>query len=439
MSRLSALTRHGALASGVALACAALVAGAAAPAALAAPSGVHAASRPAGQSAGNPSDITFSLLAATAKGPDNRLKYVYDNIAPGSVIHDYVALVNRSTGAAFSVYGSDATGTTLSNALTFDLPNQKPTDIGSWVTFKQNNSKNLSMVIGAKQGILTPFTISVPSFATPGDHTGAVIAAIALPRTDSKGHGVIVYQRIAVPIELRVTGRLHAGLRAQSVSAGFNNTLNPFASGSVRVTFTVANTGNVRMAGVARVAVTGGFGQVSVIRPPKLPVVLPGDSVQVTATLPGLYPAGPMDAHVSVTPAIAPGATATGLKAPGLSQEVAGLFAVPWALLGLIVLLAGAGAGVWYYLRWRRRQNEAVVTEAIARARRDTARTLLGARSGAGSAGGAATVPDSAPEASSSAQALAGSTDSSGSADGQDGQDSASGPGTDGPAEGTTE
>ena len=50
-----------------------------------------------------------------------------------------------------------------------------------------------------------------------------------------------------MPIELRVTGPLRAGLQVESISTGFNDPLNPFGTGSATVSYTVHNTGNVRL------------------------------------------------------------------------------------------------------------------------------------------------------------------------------------------------
>jgi hypothetical protein len=61
---------------------------------------------------------------------------------------------------------------------------------------------------------------------------------------------------------------------------------------------------------------------------------------------------------------------------------------VPWSLIGLILLLAAIGVGVWYALRWRRRTHRAEVAAAAAKARRDTERRLLGKTASANGNGG---------------------------------------------------
>jgi len=399
------------LASGL-LAAVAMVAGIAAPAlaATAAPGHSAAPNLPAraqavtagqaAQRAGSPAgstpsdEVLFSLLPANATKPDGRLRFSYGNVTPGSVITDHVALINRGSEAAYTLYGTDATGTTLKNTLTFLQSGQQPKDIGSWVHFQPSGAATLHEVLAANQGLLLTFTIDVPGDATPGDHTGAVIAAFELPRLIRGGRAVYLYQRIAVPIELRVTGALNPGLRVESVSTSFNDPINPIGTGSATVSFSVVNTGNVRITGTDWLTVTGPFGKKVHLNLPKLPVILPGDSVRVSGTASGLYPLGPMTATATVVPAFPSLLLAAGEKLPPVSQDSASLFAVPWALIVVILVLAGLGFGIRYYLRWRTRQQHEIVAEAVARARTDTARSILGGSGGTG--GGTGSAGDSA-------------------------------------------
>jgi hypothetical protein len=434
---------------------------AAAPGAVAAP---HAATTsppqpgPTGPAA-KPGQIIWSAAPASAQGLDHRSKFVYSDIAPGSVIHDYVAVVNRSLlSESFSIYATDATGTTPQNVLTWLKVGEKPKDLGRWETFQlgQQVTPDLSVIIGGQKGILVPFTIKVPAFATPGDHVGAVMAQVGIPRQSSNNTSVIVYNRIAVPIELRVKGPYHSGLAVGSVSTSFGNSLNPFGAGSANVSYTITNTGNVRLTGTGQVMVTGPFGMKAQANAPHLPVILPGDSVRLTAVASGLYPAGPFSAHVSVTPAWARDEQPVAGLPLARSQASASLFAVPWSLLGLILLLSAIGGGLWYLLRWRRQEQVAEVSEAVARARREAearvaARQPVGvsATGTDGSASAAAsTSPAQAPapgsaaaDDSAGASASAAGTTAAGSSGGGpgagSGDTSAAPPDADNPAPGS--
>ena len=350
-----------------------------------APSGVrapHQASAVTGsQPKPKPGQVTWSVLPATAKGPDHsRNLFSYGVVKPGATVVDHVEIVNRSKqSAAFSIYAADAIGTTLQDALLLEPPGTKSVDIGSWVTFP-GGARQLSTVIPAGKAIIESFTVNVPTLATPGDHTGGLIAAVGIPGKNSNGVAIVENYRIAVPVELRVSGALHASVQVQSISTGFSDPVNPFGTGSATISYSVVNAGNVRESGTQQVTVTGPFGQTATIKPPKLPTILPGDSVRVSVSVPGLYPDGPLNAHVTVTPAWPPRSLPIARQSP-IATGSASLFATPWSLIGFILLLVAIGVGVWQFLRWRRREHRAEIAAVAAKASRDTERRLLSDKS----------------------------------------------------------
>jgi hypothetical protein len=322
--------------------------------------------------------VTWSVFPATSTGQDpNRNDFNYGVVQAGSSISDHVEIVNRSkSSAAFSIYATDASGTTQSGALTLLPAGQKPTDIGAWANFP-GGAGQLSAVIPGNKAIIEPFTINVPRQATPGDHTGALIAAVGVPHLNSAGVMVVENYRIAVPIDIRVSGALKAGLQVSSISTGFSDSINPFGNGSADISYTVTNTGNVRQSATQLVTVTGPFGQSSFVRPANLAMVLPGDSIRVSVSVPGLFPDGSMTANVAVTPGWPPKTVRLPQNA-AVADGSASLFAIPWSLIGLVLLLIAAGVGVRFYFRYRGRMRRAELAAVAARARRDTERRLLG-------------------------------------------------------------
>jgi hypothetical protein len=418
-------TRFGrrAMAGGLLLALAGAAAAAAAGPAAAAPLSGTAALRQAtgaGTAASTPPSsplkITWSISPATATGPDKtRQRFNYGVLKPGATVIDHVEIANDSTqSAAFSIYGTDAAGTTAKGSLLLLAPQKKPTDIGSWVHFP-GGAAQLTTIINANTAIVVQFSVKVPPQATPGDHTGAVVAQVAIP---NKNGGITVTEnyRIAVPLELRVPGALSAALQVQSISTGFSDPLNPFGTGTATISYTVTNIGNVRQAGAQTVTVTGPFGQKVVVHQPQLPTILPGDSIRVTAQAPGLFPAGPMTAQVDVKAGWPTDTITLAHAAPEVTAN-ASLFAFPWTLLGLILLLVVIGVGVWFYLRWRGRLRRAELASVAARASRDTERRLLGGRAAAnGHAAAAKTAPASTEAAPAEATAPGGTPEGGGTA-----------------------
>jgi hypothetical protein len=389
---LPALKNRRALAGGLLLTAVAVTAAVAAPTASATPlapaapvsstaarSADHAIAIGRSEAGSPPGQIIFSAVGATPKGPDGRYEFVYNDIKPGTVIKDWVELFNRSSqSAAFEVYAADATGTTLGGSLIYDQGTQKPKDIGTWETFyaskAQPSATQASFVMGSGNGVIEPFTVTVPSFATPGDHTGGLVVQVGVPTVNAKGQRVTIYSRIALAIEVRVTGPLKEGVQIQSISTSVNNSVNPFGTGSAAISYSVANTGNVKISGTQLVNASGIFGSASV-KPPQLPTILPGDSVRVTTTVGGLYPAGPFTAKVTVTPSWPKSAPQESLSLLVVTAS-ASFFAFPWALIVLILLLAGLGYGTWRYLRWRVRQRAADMAAVATAAREDAARRL---------------------------------------------------------------
>jgi hypothetical protein len=363
---------------------------AAGPSAVAAPATAASGSQAAAIVAGPPSSghVSWSVLPATATGPDpSRLQFDYGTVAAGSTIVDHVEIANRSAqSAAFSVYATDATGTTPQGIITLLPAGAKPKDVGSWTSFP-GGAPQLSTVVPGGRAIIETFTIKVPRLATPGDHTGAMIAAVGVEPSSSSHSQVIENYRIGLPIEFRVPGPLHAGLQVQSISTGFSDPVNPFGTGTATVSYTIANTGNVRMAATPTVSVSGPFGQSKVVHPAKLPLILPGDAVRVTVSVPGLFPDGPMTVRVAANGGWPPQTAPLPGALPAANGQ-ASLFAFPWSLIGLILLLVAIGVGLWFYRRWRRRLHRAELAAVAARASRDTERRLAGRRAAANGHGG---------------------------------------------------
>jgi hypothetical protein len=400
--------------AGFLLVAAVIGAAATGPAAVAAPASPTAATAAgartqlAAGAVGTPSgQVTWSVVPATSTGPDpSRLDFSYGVVKAGSSIQDHVEIVNRSSqSAAFSIYATDASGTSPSGALLLLGSGQKSTDIGAWASFA-GGARQLSTIILGKQAIIVAFTLNVPRQATPGDHTGAMVAAVGVTRKNAAGENVVENYRIAVPLELRVPGVLHAGIQVQSISTGFSDPVNPFGSGSATISYTMTNTGNVRQSATPAVTITGPFGQSATVHPPKLPNILPGDSVRVSAVIPGLFPDGPMTAHVGVKSGWPAGTIPLADAAPEVTGN-ASLFAFPWSLLGLILLLAAIGVGIWFYLRWRGRLRRAELAAVAARARRDTERRLLGGKAAANGHADAANGDGTGPAKAAPAEATA--------------------------------
>ncbi|MFI9529969.1 WxL protein peptidoglycan domain-containing protein [Micromonospora rosaria] len=332
---------------------------------------------------GGDAPARWAVQPSGPQGPTGRNYFIYD-LAPGSTLTDHVGITNLSDRPlTFEVYGTDAY-TTTDGAFALLPAAQPATDVGSWVHLDR---RSWTVEPGKRADI--PFRLSVPANATPGDHAGGVIGAVTQARTTADGQQVLVDQRLAARVYLRVTGEIRPAVAVESVAVTYDNPVNPFGGGDLVVTYLLRNTGNVRVGGTGTVTVAGPFGwELARTAPVDLPDLLPGATFTVTERITGVPPAGRLTATVDLAP------TTTDTALPPVLRS-AGVWAPPWLLLAL--LAAGAG---WLGVRWWRRRRQRRST--------DPADPTTGAGSAspttaAGSGSPAATAPATAAGSGSTA------------------------------------
>lgn len=318
------------------------------------------------------SDITWGVQPATAQGPTGKPAFIFTNVTPGTRIKDFVGVTNDSKfPVTFAVYAADALNTPSGG---FDvLPaGKRSIGVGAWVTLARS-----SVTIPATTEVNIPFTLSVPVNATPGDHDGGIVAQVSASSTNTKGGKILVNRRVGVRIYLRVVGPLRPVLSVQHLSLGYHGTINPVASGSATVTYAVKNTGNVALAAAQSVTVTSMFGTLASGRPPPIVNLLPGQTLRFTVPLQGVAPAGPIDAHVTLTPSAPRGTTAlpttTLVPAPRVVRQSTGTWAFPWPQLVLFILFLGLLRTWRRRRRSRRSRLEKAVAAALEQGRREAA------------------------------------------------------------------
>jgi hypothetical protein len=201
-----------------------------------------------------------------------------------------------------------------------------------------------------------PITITVPEDASPGDHTGAVIAASDAISTGDDGEIVTLDRRTGTRLLVRVNGPLTPSLAITNLSTDYDSSMNPLG-GSATVTYDIENQGNVRLSGTTVVSVAGPFGLGEVVLPPQqFPELLPGERTSFSVELADVPAFGVANATVAVTP------EGDGVDVPPVSKTARSI-AVPVAvLLGLLfVLLAVLAARALKRHRERDAAGEVVV------------------------------------------------------------------------------
>ncbi len=288
--------------------------------------------------------LTFGVATSGPEGPDDRAAFGY-LLEPGAVIRDQVAVVNLGVAPlTVSLYAKDAINT---DAGAFDvLTAEKPSvDVGTWIELAK---KSVTVAPGSRK--IVKFTVRVPEDATPGDHVGGIVASLPVTSTDADSNQVAIDRRVGSRVYLRVTGDLAPALEIADVRAVYDGPSNPLAAGSTLITYTLTNTGNVRLGARQELTVRPLVGGPSfTAKPSGIVEVLPGNSFEVTQSVPGVRPLGLMRVTVDIQPIPRPG-DALGVLAPVAGEDT--FWAISSTALLLLVLLLFAGVG-WMI---RRRQ-----------------------------------------------------------------------------------
>ncbi|WP_411104288.1 DUF916 domain-containing protein [Streptomyces sp. cmx-4-9] len=291
-----------------------------------APPAAGASGSGAGSSGAGTGGGSWSVRPA---GAADRAAFVMD-CAPGTAVKDAVRVSNLSGAPlSFQVYGSDAYNTPRDGALAYRQAGEAQTGLGSWLALGTN-----ALVIPPGRAADIPFTLNVPADATPGSHVGGVVALNNAVEQAGQAAGVDVgiQRAIAVRIQLTVEGPLTPGLAVRSVTVRHRPEGAPFAGARATLTYTVVNTGNAALRPTVSPRVRGLFGlRRSAFADRTLPLLLPGQSADVSADWPDAPGVDYLTASVRV-------------RAPGLPATTAqsGRLAVSWPTLGVVAGLLGS-------------------------------------------------------------------------------------------------
>lgn len=272
--------------------------------------------------------------------------------APGQTLVDVVGVSNfGAEPLTLRVYATDAV-LAVDGGMTLLTGAEQPRDVGSWIGF---DAESYTIAPGKRADI--PFRLTVPAGATPGDHTGAIVASIKAAATGPGEQRFDVDRRVGARVYLRVAGPALPGLAIEDLRVSYDNPLAMFGGAEAVVRYRVRNTGNVRTTARARTTISGlGRRQLGGPKHATLPELLPGATHEVVQRFAGVVPAGRLTVDVKVT----------GDPATAATKSTA-IWAPPWLLLGAIVLLLGALIGrIVRGVRRRRRAADegATTTEA---------------------------------------------------------------------------
>jgi len=310
------------------------------------------------------SSFGFGVKPYNAPGAPVRAGFSF-SLSPGQSIRDAVVLSNPGPQPkSFYLYGADAYTEPIGGGYALTRRADRVTDAGGWISLPV-----AQYTVPATTAAIVPVTINVPADATPGDHSAGIVAEAVIPSTSvQQGHGLVVVQRVASRVYIRVAGALHPGLSITNFSVKASRPA--LGTDHALVVFTLANNGNVRVQlDKVSVKVTGlvfTLARSAISRPAaNQPAqatgfpdqILPGGKIVFSRAFNHLLPVGPLSVS-----ARADGEEAQGGAAVHGSSSV-GFIALPWLPIGLVIL-AVVLAVVWRGVRRRRRDRFAVVMTA---------------------------------------------------------------------------
>lgn len=299
----------------------------------------------------DPGLASFGIAPAGVDRPDDR-PFLAVTAPPGAVIYEHAAFINQ--GAApidLGVYSGDVI--MAEDGLSVSSHADAPTDAGAWIDF--GGLETVSVPAQTPEDgygyVIVPFTVTIPADAEPGDHVAGIVASLLTSGQGGENSpNIELEQRVAARVYITVDGEKKPGLAVSIVKATFEPG-GMVAAGSTEVTYTVTNTGNVRMAVEPSVEVAGPFGLLArSASADRVDELLPGGTVTLTTVVPDVWPLVREDVTVSAT-----GVASAGGGDPGVGTVTATsqVWAIPWALIALLVLLI---ALVLLYVRWHRRR-----------------------------------------------------------------------------------
>ncbi|MEV0381502.1 DUF916 domain-containing protein [Nonomuraea sp. NPDC050643] len=283
-------------------------------------------------------DLRWAVQPSSASGPTGRDYFVYD-VRPGQTITDYVGVTNLGGDPlTVNIYGTDAF-TTPDGSFALLTADKAASGAGTWIAV---STATHTIQPGRRTDV--PFAITVPADATPGDHVGGVIGSVSGEALSGNGQRIKVDRRVAARVYLRVAGPLRPALQFDALDVAYDDPVNPFAGGGAEVTYTLRNTGNVRLGAGSEVSLAGPLGWSLGERGKELPEVLPGSTLTVKERFEGVFPAGRVTATVTLSPRVA------------VSEPIAratARWAVPWLLTAVLAL----AVAVIVVVRIRRRRR----------------------------------------------------------------------------------
>ncbi|MEQ6900955.1 DUF916 domain-containing protein [Nocardioides sp. YIM 152588] len=257
---------------------------------------------------------------------------------PGSKIKDKVRIQNwTKKPLTFKLYGADGYNTERDGFFALRGYEEEMVDLGSWI--KPLTSQ---VTVYGKTQVDVPITIRIPRNASPGDHVGGVVAMdVAISSSGDEGIDVGIQRAVGSRMYVRVSGPAAPSLEVSDVRLDHDRGAWPWSGeGSGTVTYTVENTGNLRLSPTALITLTGLAGVADEVTVDQLVDLLPGQRATLSQPVAHVPSAGRVTAEVALTTDEGAGARAD-----------ASAWLVPWIPLALLAAILLGALGWWLHRR----------------------------------------------------------------------------------------
>ncbi len=320
------------------------------------------ASGSSGESGSEQRETAQSWLVspATEEGVvDGRPFFTY-TVDPGDTITDYLRVKSLADATqVLTLYPSQA-GNAANGDLVLADRAAAPEDLSAWTSL---DVQALELPPDGEQ--LVRFDIQVPADAEPGDYTQGIVTSQTQQVEQDDGQLVNLDSRLAARVYVRVNGDLAPQVEFTGLTDTYERAWwNPF--GTAELSYSVRNTGNVRLRATDAVTAEGPFGidLGGPVSGPEILDLLPGSEV---VSQPVEIPRVLALLQLTQTVELSPYAVNQG----DLPIAPAEASSTVWAVYLPAMVLLALGLLVWV-LRWRRRRRLlALATVRAARVERE--------------------------------------------------------------------
>lgn len=246
--------------------------------------------------------VTWAVAPAPLPGQPQRANFDLE-ASPGDSLSD--GLVVENLGEVELVLGVEANDAfnTPSGGTDVLAVGEPSEGLGGWITVGE---RSVTLPPGGE--VEVPFRVDVPEDAAAGDHSAGIVTTLSVAQPDENGNRVEVRRRLGTRIHLRVDGEMRPELAFSSLEVEYRGSANPFAPGSVVLTYRVENTGNVRLRATRTATVSPSIGPTRRSQAADMPELLPGNSYELTQEVRGVWPSFGVDAEVELVPYASEGA-----------------------------------------------------------------------------------------------------------------------------------